>query len=1174
MSKTRFIVRSLLVVLLIGVCWIVFRAWSRGQPSHYWNKAQVAMAEDDHQSAKLYLQNLLRNFPDHDEGHQAMAEVLLAEAKAADRPHTYARVPEARSHLIQAADLRPEDLDLQKQVMSVFMDVGAVGEAVEFATRVVELEPDNVAARYATAWQAVVDNDADRAQPLLDQLIQTDSPDYFYRTLVSTVRLYTPRDTDQNNQDAGRPPRQKALATAARRAMTASGEELAALSGQEYVAMQQLIQTAISEAEDVPRVHQAARTALDICEKIAAADESRANNLAFSAGQIMTLLGDNHPLADQAAAVRTTRRQLSEQADRLWAAAIARGEASPRIYLWSASAAMARGEHEAANVTIQKGLATDKGESDQAKDETLRMHLLAARNLMIMRRYDDMPKHLEPLLANEEYEGWGRLISGGVATGQGRHERALNQYLLAERTMGKNVLVELGLASTYLKLRRWSNALPLMQALQGVLDSSNAEQQAWQSLHNAFEEQLHWGQLQANLALDRWAEAQPHLQALGSHPKLGPRALSAAALFLWAKNGRSEAAAIVAAARKAFPRDLRLLHLQAIMWWQDGRIEDADQLIEGLAENARDDLPSQMYLVRWRIRRGKADEAIALLEELIARFPLQPAPLMLKARVLLATGKPREAAALAEKLRESPQTAKLAGLLDVATEISQQNLPEAADRLQAVADSLPSSSPAVSLWEGRIAAAQGDFAEAVAAVGDSLDVTNLRQQARLTLLRSLMLLAVQEGPAKAYDELAPLLERNPEDYFLRIVEADLKFKQGMFDEGIRALDEVERLQPDRPIGAYLKAAAWAQRNDINRALEGIERALRIDDQHVASHTLAAQLNLADARHENAIQHAQTILEKNPNQWQMYLIQADALNQLDRRPQAIALLEQVVEKQPRFLAAHRGLVMLHLTDQQPGQAIAACQRARQAMPEVFTLITDEISILCQQNELETAQQLAEDVVGDPPDAAKCVIIGQAFKAAGQVAAAKEWGERAMELADENLQPTVHLLLGELALSEGQSTSNRELLAKSRDHFAAVHKVQPTHFIAGNNLAWLLATEFDEPDKALEVVDQVRGQATVGQMPLGFVDTLAVVYRKANQLEKAQKILEEAIEYQPNQAKLLFHLGMVLADRNRRVAARTSLERALQLQGLSDVEVNQARRKLQTLDQQAATSSDIQ
>ncbi len=266
-------------------------------------------------------------------------------------------------------------------------------------------------------------------------------------------------------------------------------------------------------------------------------------------------------------------------------------------------------------------------------------------------------------------------------------------------------------------------------------------------------------------------------------------------------------------------------------------------------------------------------------------------------------------------------------------------------------------------------------------------------------------------------------------------------------------------------------------------------------------------------------------------------------------------------------------MLYLMDKQPEQALAASRRARKVLPDVFTLIADEISILCSQNQLDAAQKLAQDVVGDPPDAAKCVILGQTFKGAGQEAAAREWGERAMQLADENLQPTVHLLLGELALSEGQRTSNRQLLAESRDHFAAVHEVQPTHFIAGNNLAWLLATEFDEPEKALAVAEQVRGEATVGQMPLGFVDTLAVVYRKANQLEKAQVLLEQAVAFQPNQPKLLFHLGMVLADRNRRAAARTSLERALQLQGLSDSEMSQARRRLQTLDEQASAPSDV-
>jgi tetratricopeptide (TPR) repeat protein len=228
-----------------------------------------------------------------------------------------------------------------------------------------------------------------------------------------------------------------------------------------------------------------------------------------------------------------------------------------------------------------------------------------------------------------------------------------------------------------------------------------------------------------------------------------------------------------------------------------------------------------------------------------------------------------------------------------------------------------------------------------------------------------------------------------------------------------------------------------------------------------------------------------------------------------------------------------------------------------------LVLDEIDILAQKKKVAEAERLAEQAVGEPPDVAKSLAVANTMAGVGEKAIARKWATSTMELADESQRPAIHLLLGELALLEAQESGDRPLFEQARDHFAEVVQVQPNHFVAGNNLAWILATEFGQPEEALAVVKLVRGDAPVQRLPVGFIDTLAVVYRGAGELDAAKEMLEESVALYPQSGPLTFHLGMVLADHGQATAAVSNLERALQLGGLKDEQTSAARDAIASL-----------
>ena len=145
-----------------------------------------------------------------------------------------------------------------------------------------------------------------------------------------------------------------------------------------------------------------------------------------------------------------------------------------------------------------------------------------------------------------------------------------------------------------------------------------------------------------------------------------------------------------------------------------------------------------------------------------------------------------------------PQTARVAEYLELSQFLQENKLEEATEKLEQIEADAPTVTPRMNLLAGSLAAAQGELDTAIEKVGDTLDVTSLQGQSRMTLLRALLVMAERDGPDKAAAKLAPLLERYPDDAFLRLTEADLQFKQGRFDDGLRALERVEALLPGRP----------------------------------------------------------------------------------------------------------------------------------------------------------------------------------------------------------------------------------------------------------------------------------------------------------------------------------------------------------------------------------------
>lgn len=255
-------------------------------------------------------------------------------------------------------------------------------------------------------------------------------------------------------------------------------------------------------------------------------------------------------------------------------------------------------------------------------------------------------------------------------------------------------------------------------------------------------------------------------------------------------------------------------------------------------------------------------------------------------------------------------------------------------------------------------------------------------------------------------------------------------------------------------------------------------------------------------------------------------------------------------------------LLHLAAKRPEEAVAVSRTAREAQPQDFSLVLNELRVLLAAERGDEAERLAEEHAQGQTDVRRLIALAETLTKGGRAEAGRRLAEQARDAATtDDAKLLVRAYLGNAAMILWRQKQDRAALVEAREHYVAMLAVQPGNFIAGNNLAWMLAVDFDEPQEAVRIAEQVRGDVAAENLPAVFVDTLAVVYRKAGKPAQAIEELRRALMRDPQRSELHYQLGLALLDARQEVAGRGELEAALAL-GLKGDEAAQARQMLQT------------
>jgi|GEM_PF-2140774 len=1171
MSSSRVAVRVALVCLLLAMGFFVFRAIQKDNPEYYITAAQESVEDGDYDSALLYLRKMVKRFPDNKQGHLYLSRMYLQMGAQQNGPSTYSTNQPALNHLLEAGNLAPDDLNLQRQVLREQINSGRMKSAKEAALRIIESDPENSDALFALTWDAAQKQNHTRTEELLNRvLVGGKKTPHAFQTLAIAADYYTDADQPDKARDI--------LDLIVEKAAALKPEQFSGLSERDRTTLPRIMSAAVLRTESPKTALRRFEKAVASMQNLRESGQISTNFLAIEASRLFEIARRKFMKDVDDPLDMLQWRRLDEKIDSIRQSAIDSDNADLLIYRQTAASHVARQDREGAIKVIEEGLKKARDLEEKARmaqnpkllDQlheplVLDLNLIAARQLLTLRRFDEAQKYIDVLLSKETSAGWGYLLAGYGALELGELEKGLSLLQQAENRMGQMPTIRLAQVDALLRLRRWQEALALLAQIQlqkpeDITDHDAAARAATLAQPLAKAEDLHHlANVQALLATDRYLDAASHIDAI-KDPAVMPRAQALAISYLWGKDRRAEAESMLAQARQKYPRNKTLLRLETRILQTTGRSAEAGRALAEAAGAQASKLSDRAMYYQWKLKNGQAAEVLRELDEEAARFADQNSKeakslRLFKAQTLLALRRTAEALDLAEPLCKEERLAPAAAII---VTVAGHRLGEI-DRVEkalAAAQKAEPSNRVLSLLLGQHALAQNKPEEAIRHFARVLQVTSLQRRVASALMRATNMIASSRSEEEALATLNELLKDSPENTLLQTCKAQFLLQTGKRAQGLAMLDSLQERQPDNMGIVRLKAVSLLADGQATEALKQARRCLENAPDDLAAQELVARAALAANDFTTALKSAEAIYEQAPSRWDMVLFQAEIYNQMGQPQSAIDLLQRFTREHSRLAPGYTALAKTYRDDDRNRDALETLNRGCELLPQNVTLQLARLRQLALMGEVTEATSLANRLGGSNPTIQQSATIGRVLLDAKMFDEARVWLNRAAEAAIDQQRAAVEILLAELEMNQGNATDDREAFRRAATHYQNVLKTNPQHMQASNNYAWILANNLNDPEEAIRILRRATNSKPVAELDPNIIHTLSVAYRKANLVDEARKMLEESLQSKPDNALLLFELGMVFREMGDTVPATMMLKRAVEL-GLPAKQSQQAK-----------------
>ena len=454
------------------------------------------------------------------------------------------------------------------------------------------------------------------------------------------------------------------------------------------------------------------------------------------------------------------------------------------------------------------------------------------------------------------------------------------------------------------------------------------------------------------------------------------------------------------AMKQALPKNAQTEYMQGMVALQQKNLPLAKESAQALLRIAPND-PRILQLAGAVEFENRSDlQAQEYLSQAVARAPESELARRLLVRSYLRTGQSAKAIAALQPALEMKEPSP--AMLSLAGEVYMQT--------------------------GESAKAESYFSRA-----NKINPEDARNRTALAMIQ------VSRGDSRGVSELEEIASADSgTSADLALIASSLSQKR--FDQALKAIDALEKKQPDNLMVHNMRAAALHGKGDIAGARRSLDKALSINPAYFPAAAAQARLDLIEKKPEQAAGRFESVLAKDPKNVQALLALAEMRYRDGKSQESIDLLKRAIAAAPNDATARAALIGFHLRQKDSKSAVVAAQEALQAMPDRPELLD---------------------------------VAGRAMLEAGDVAQATTAFTKLVTLLPNSAQP--YLRLAEAQLAAKNREAARETLARGLN-------VQPESVLLQRGMV-VLDVEDKRYPEALKGARAIQKQDP--KLPLGYL-----------------------------------------------------------------------------------------
>jgi len=656
------------------------------------------------------------------------------------------------------------------------------------------------------------------------------------------------------------------------------------------------------------------------------------------------------------------------------------------------------------------------------------------------------------------------------------------------------------------------------------------------------------------------------------------------------------ASELVKSLEEPFAHSADLLRLRAaVAMLPDGKKRDdetafnqrralADNLIKEFITNHPTDSAAKRLWVEWLMRTNRGDEGLAYLEN-PDNFPGQrdEATRRMLAVLQLSSGNRDEGVRMLQDLAKD-DSINLLLIQATANPIQRQQLiEEAIGKTQ--------NNGAVRILEADRLFAEGKFDGAAEKFREAREFTRVSQRAANGLVASLRRLA-DSDPDKALQLVERFMTDSPNEPLNYSIAALAKLRQDEFGSPADSWENSKTMWGairtwealagkggmDTASRMLFRAQFLAMANrpdEAFRSLEQVAAASKPNEELLANMVGFAMKVNEPAYLDAARNYVQLLRNIRPQALGYKLLDAELSIARGDYPRAIALLEPIIDAEPKTAAAYPSLIRALNAAGDTARAAEWTQRFLKVSPENVVAVQEQIRQLLAAGSKDLARQASEvfaiesvnrlqsklpmtkdvdlqlqnDAKIKNAKAAAHLILAQTWFDGGDLDGSQVFLDRSIKEDPRSIG--ARLLWAQIAMA-------RKNWKEAADAYSALLADDKENLMAKTNLAWIQAAHLDRPAEALKMirglmVGQFSGKpiATERLDPV-LLDVIGTVFEKAAQSKvepnlsvEMKAIFEAAANRYPSNPKIQMHLGESYANLAEKDKATNAFQKSLQL-----------------------------